>query len=53
MNGIISILVAIGLAFIPAQIAEKKGYSKIAFWIFGLFFFLPALIVALILKDRN
>ena len=38
---------AIGLAFIPASIAKKKGYSKGGFWTFGFFAFLPALIVSL------
>jgi len=37
----------IGLAFIPASIAKKKGYSFGGFWAFGFFVFLPALIVSL------
>jgi hypothetical protein len=41
------------LAFIPASIAKKKGYSAGAFYVFGFFLFLIALIVALVLKDKN
>jgi hypothetical protein len=41
------------LAFIPASIAKKKGYSAGAFYVFGFFLFLIALIVALVLKDKT
>ena len=45
---IIAVLgVCVGLAFIPANIAGKKGYSKGGFWAFGFFVFLPALIVSI------
>lgn len=50
---IISIGAAIGLAFIPATIARKKGYSYGGFWAFGFFLFIPALIVALVLEDKT
>lgn len=46
-------LLLIFLARIPADIAAKKGYSKVGFFIFGLFLFLIALIVALCLSDKN
>ena len=49
----IIIAIAVGLAFIPANIAAKKGYSKGGFWIFGFFLFLPALIVSLCLNESN
>src|ERR671931_86123 len=45
-------LVLFGLAFIPATIASNKGYSGVGFYFFGLFFFLPALIVALLMKTK-
>ena len=48
-----ALLVAIGLAFIPAFIAKKKGYSSVGFYFFGLFLFIPALIVALVIRDKN
>ena len=50
---LIIIGVSVGLAFIPSSIAKKKGYSAGGFWAFGFFAFLPALIVALCIRDRN
>ena len=50
---IISIGAAVGLAFIPANIAKKKGYSYGGFWAFGFFLFIPALIVALVIEDKT
>ena len=41
------------LGVVPARIAKKKGYSFAGFYLFGLFLFIPAVIVALILTDRN
>ena len=41
-----------GLAAIPAVIADKKGYNLFGFFFFGLFFFLPALIVTLLLQPK-
>jgi uncharacterized OB-fold protein len=49
---VITILALFGLAFIPAHIAGKKGYSAVGFYFFGLAFFMPALIVALCLTDK-
>jgi len=43
---------AVGLAFIPATIAKKKGYSYGGFWALGFFFFLIGLIVALCLDPK-
>jgi hypothetical protein len=34
-------------------IARKKGYSFVGYWLFGLLFFLPALIVALLKQPRS
>lgn len=50
---VISLGVAVGLAFIPAALARNKGYSYGAFWVFGFFLFLPALITVLCLQDKN
>lgn len=50
---VISLGAAVGLAFIPASIAKKKGYSYGGFWAFGLFLFIPALIVALVIEDKT
>jgi hypothetical protein len=47
------ILLLLGLAFIPAVIASNKGHSGVGYYIFGLFFFLPALIVALLIRPAT
>jgi hypothetical protein len=41
------------LAFIPANIAKRKGYSFRFFWCAGLFFCIPATIVALALPHKT
>ncbi len=41
-----------GLAFVPAGIAKKKGYSYGGFWVFGFFLFIPAIIVVAAMKER-
>ena len=42
----------IALAFWPARVAGRKGHSFIGFFIFSLFFFPAALIVAYLVKPR-
>ncbi|MDR0812391.1 MAG: zinc ribbon domain-containing protein [Oscillospiraceae bacterium] len=49
---IIMIAVDFALAAIPANIASGKGHSFGGFYVFGLFLFLPALIVALCINDE-
>lgn len=49
---ILALIVLSALASIPAGIASKKGYSFGGYWLFGFFFFLPALIVALVVSDK-
>lgn len=49
----ISIVVLSLLAIIPAKIAQKKGYVFWQFYLFGWLLFIPALIVALIIKDKT
>ena len=49
---LISLVVWVALAIIPAVVAHNKGRSFWWFFIFGLLFFLLALIVALVLKPR-
>ena len=46
------ILLGIILPLIPADIAKKKGYSFGGFYAFGFFFFIPALIVALLMENK-
>lgn len=52
-GGMIWLLILFGLAFIPASMAGKKGYSFGGFYAFGFFFLLIAIIVAACLRDRN
>lgn len=47
------LLIPVLTAFLPANIASKKGYSAGGFYLFGLFFFIPALIVALMIQDKR
>jgi Na+/melibiose symporter-like transporter len=48
---ILAIIILVG-AFIPAEIAKKKGHSFGFFYTFGIFFWLPALIVSLCVRDN-
>ena len=43
----------IALAFWPARVAGRKGHSFIGYFIFSLFFFPAALIVAYMVGDRT
>ena len=40
----ISLLAGVGLAFIPASIAKKKGYSFGLWWFYGFMLFIVAII---------
>jgi hypothetical protein len=42
----------IALAFWPARVAGRKGHSFMGYFIFSLFFFPAALIVAYMVNDR-
>ncbi len=41
------------LAFWPARVAGRKGHSFFGYFIFSLFFFPAALIVAYMVEDRT
>ena len=43
----------IAIAFWPARVAGRKGHSFIGYFIFSLFFFPAALIVAYLVPDRR
>jgi hypothetical protein len=43
----------IALAFWPARVAGRKGRSFFLYFVFSLFFFPAALIVAYMVKDRS
>jgi hypothetical protein len=49
----IALCVWIALAFWPARVAGRKGHSFIGYFIFSLFFFPAALIVAYVVDDRR
>ena len=52
-GGIILLIIWIAIAFWPARVAGRKGHSFILFFIFSLFFFPAALIVAYLVRDRR
>jgi len=43
----------IAIAFWPARVADRKGHSFLGYFIFSLFFFPAALIVAYLVPDRT
>ena len=51
--GIIGIIIWVAIAFWPARVAARKGHSFLLFFIFSLFFFPAALIVAYVVQDRR
>ena len=46
-------IVWIAIAFWPARVAGRKGHSFIGFFIFSLFLWPVALIVAYLVRDRT
>lgn len=50
---VIIIAVLCALAWIPANMARRKGYSFGVFFIFGFVFFLAALVSAAMLPDKR
>ena len=51
--GIIGVIIWVAIAFWPARVAARKGHSFFLFFIFSLFFFPAALIVAYVVRDRR
>jgi hypothetical protein len=49
----IAIVVWIALAFWPARVAARKGHSFFGYFLFSIFFFPAALIVAYMVGDRT
>ena len=49
---ILCVLIWIAIAFWPARVARRKGHSFIGYFIFSLFFFPAALIVAYLVPPR-
>ena len=50
---VICVIIWIAIAFWPARVAGRKGHSFLLYFIFSMFFFPAALIVAYVVKDRN
>ena len=53
IGGIIFIILWVAIAFSPARVAARKGHSFLLYFIFSLFFFPAALIVAYLVRDRR
>jgi hypothetical protein len=47
------LIILLALAFWPARVARRKGHSWLLYFIFSLFLFFPALIVAYLVDDRR
>ena len=50
---ILFVAIWIAIAFWPARVAGRKGHSFIGYFIFSLFFFPAAIIVAYLVEDRT
>jgi hypothetical protein len=50
---VILAIVWVALAFWPARVAARKGHSFLGYFIFSLFFWPAALIVAYVVEDRT
>jgi hypothetical protein len=50
---IVALSIWVALAFWPARVAGRKGHSFIGYFIFSLFLFPLALLVAYLAEDRT
>jgi hypothetical protein len=50
---LIAIAIWLAIAFWPARVAARKGHSFLGFFVFSLFFFPAALLVAYLVGDRR
>ena len=53
LGSILFLLIWVAIAFWPARVAARKGHSFLGYFIFSLFFFPAALIVAYLVQDRR
>jgi hypothetical protein len=56
MSLVLAVILAViwvALAFWPARVAARKGHSFLGYFIFSLFFWPAALIVAYVVEDRT
>ena len=50
---LLGLIIWVAIAFWPARVARRKGHSWLLFFIFSLFLFPAALIVAYLVRDRR
>jgi hypothetical protein len=50
---LVVVFIWVAIAFWPARVAARKGHSFFLFFVFSLFFFPAALIVAYLVRDRR
>ena len=50
---VLGVVIWVLIAFWPARVARRKGHSFFLFFIFSLFFFPLALLVAYLVRDRR
>ena len=50
---VILAIIWVAVAFWPARVAARKGHSFLGYFIFSLFFWPAALIVAYVVEDRT
>jgi hypothetical protein len=50
---VVAVFIWVAIAFWPARVAARKGHSFLGYFIFSLFFFPAALIVAYLAADRT
>jgi len=56
MSLVLTVILAtiwVALAFWPAQVAGGKGHSFLGYFVFSLFFWPAALVVAYLVEDRT
>ena len=53
LSVVILVMIWVLLAFWPARVADRKGHSFLGFFIFSLFLWPVALIVAYVVDDRT
>ena len=53
LGSILLFIIWILIAFWPARVARREGHSFVLFFIFSLFFFPLALLVAYLVRDRR
>ncbi|HME04612.1 MAG TPA: hypothetical protein VKG38_16445 [Solirubrobacteraceae bacterium] len=51
--GMVCLAILGALAFWPARVAQDKGHSFVAYYIFGFFFFPLALLAAYLVRDHQ